>query len=289
MERNSDARKNGGRSERTNGRARRTAVWYCLPLSPSLVESTPPPAPLPPSLLQAGLWALESDHESEETHTASKNAQRGGEERRCEAFPPPRADRRCVETNRISEQAGGGRERQRPTTTPTHTPLPPLPIQSPTLPLSTTTTTADRMMGRERNKTREGELKLRQSVGGVSCWAGMRVLPQTRPVRLASCCHQSMGLFGFSTSPHPHGSGQRSSPRHTPPAARKERENEGEQQQAGARNFPHLHHLFLAFYFHDPLLSSPSSVLSPLLLRLSLLGFLASLPPLRSFTCGGLR
>ena len=93
------------------------------------------------------------------------------------------------------------------------------------------------LMGRGRD--RGGELKLHQS----SLWAC--VLPQTlAPSAPASCCHhQSMGLFGFSTSPHlTHGS-EELSPSHAahPPA----RGRRGERKrgratagQAGARNFP---------------------------------------------------
>jgi hypothetical protein len=81
-----------------------------------------------------------------------------------------------------------------------------------------------------------------------------------------------MGLLEFSTSSHlaspTSPMGQRSSPLHTPPAAGERKRGRASAGQAGARNVPHLvHPILLAFRLY--FLSSPSSVLSPRLLRLS--------------------
>lgn len=104
-------------------------------------------------------------------------------------------------------------------------------------------------MGRER------ELKLQYSSRSVVFLAGH------------ACFLNPWAFLGFRPLA-PHGSGQRSSPRHTPPArCRRERKQAGEQQQPGGRagsrkKLPPPPPLPPRLYFYS-ILSSPSSVLSP--------------------------
>jgi hypothetical protein len=126
-----------------------------------------------------------------------------------------------------------------------------------------------------------------------SRWGRWRFLPgmrassiSPRPPRTPIATNR-WAFLGFR--PHlTHGSEELSaSPLHTAAHGRREKAGTSNSRpgQAGARNFPHLH-LLLAFRLY--FFSSPSSVLSPLLLRLFLIGpsspiLCSSSPALRFF------
>jgi len=176
-----------------------------------------------------------------------------------------------------------GETRQRPHCSRPHTITT---TACPPTPSTTTISAADRMMmGGERNQTRERvETPSSQTVGGVSCLpAGHACFGSPD-----SCCHQSMGLFGFSTSPHPMGQ-VRGEPRALPVTRRprQEREKAGSRAAAGQETSPTSLLAFISILdivvsFLGPISSPPPA--PPFPLRFLLLP-LASPPP-RSLSCG---